>query len=100
MRTVESNYLALIEALHKLDNKVDAKLDMVLMQISKIAVIESDIRHSSDAMERAFQAIATVEKRVADLQQFQNETKGASKVVWMAISALGAVALAMIGKVF
>jgi hypothetical protein len=87
-------------ALHKALDKFDTKLDAILTQVSKIAVLEANHSHHSDGLGRAFKAIAdlnnkhdaddvAINGRLSDLEKFMNKTTGMAQLAYILWGAMG-----------
>ncbi len=70
-------------------NKFENKLDLILLQISKVAVLEANHGHQNEAIGRAFERIESVEKTLADVNRFVHRTEGMAKMAYILWGALG-----------
>ena len=84
-----------VSSVEKVMEAVSTKLDLILAQITKVAILEE--KHSNLIVDndRAHKKIATLEKKHDDLaveiRAFMNYSKGQGKVMWaigVAVSAL------------
>ena len=94
---VEARHDQLLEKLQAIENKFDAKLDMIIMQMSKIPVLEVSLGNNTAATQRAFTAIANCEENISDLQQFKARIEGMTKLAWI---LWGSVGTAVVGLIF
>lgn len=74
-------------------NKLDVKLDQVIITLSRVEVLESKHNNHTDALERAFDRIETIEKQVSETSKVLADTlsqlKGMTRfgvVLWVALS--------------
>ena len=89
MDTIEKREDALIKTLEMMENRFDAKLDLILSQISKIAVLEVNHQNSSNAINRAFSKLEEIEKTTRDLLTFRDHTEGMAKMAWLLWGVMG-----------
>ena len=94
---VESRHDQLLTKLQSIEDKFETKLDMILLQISKIAVLEVNLGNNTAATQRAFQAIATLEDKVSTLEQFKARIEGMTKLAWL---LWGTIGTAVVGLIF
>ena len=89
----------IVEALQKMDGKVD----LILMQVTKVAVLEVNHSNHNEALGRAFSRIETLEKDNAALakeaREFINEVKGMAKMGYWVWGLMGTGLGAMLVKV-
>ncbi len=97
---LEKSYEGLMEKLQIIENKFDGKLDLILMQINKIAVLEANHNNHSQAMGRAFSKIEQLETDNRKLNDFKSTTEGMAKLAWVIWGTLGAGVFTLIIKVF
>lgn len=66
--------------------KLEGKVDLVLMQLTKVAVLEANHDHQSEALGRAFTRIESLELEMKSLSKSTNEfishTKGMARMAW------------------
>lgn len=98
--TLEKSTDALMDKLLSIENKFDGKLDLILMQINKIAVLEANHANHSSALGRAFDKIDEIESDNRRLNDWKSHTEGMARMAWMLWGSLGAGTLALIYKVF
>jgi hypothetical protein len=95
--TLENQDEGLREALHKFESK----LDLILAQVSKIAVLEANHTHHSSGLDRAFVQITTVDRkldahvevlvsRMGQFEEFMNKTRGMAQMAYLLWGAFGA----------
>jgi len=80
--------------------KFDGKLDTILFQLGKIAVLEVNHQNHSSSMERAFSKLGELEKECSTLRSFKSHTEGMAKMAWMLWGSLGAGVITLLVKVF
>ena len=84
-----------VSSVEKVMEAVSTKLDLILAQITKVAILEE--KHSNLIVDndRAHKKIAALEKKHDDLaieiRAFMNQMKGQSKVMWAIGAAVGAL---------
>jgi len=71
------------DALKKMEDKFDSKLDLILFQINKIAVLEANHNNHAAGMERAFHKIERLEMDNRTLTTFRDRTEGMAKMAWV-----------------
>lgn len=98
--TLERKDESIFSALKKMEDKFDSKLDLILFQISKIAVLEANHQHQSSALDRAFKKIEDLEKSVEGTVAFKHKTEGMAKMAWYLWAALSGVVGFLLIKVF
>jgi hypothetical protein len=87
-----------VSSVEKVMEAVSTKLDLILAQITKVAILEE--KHSNLIVDndRAHKKIAALEKKHDDLaveiREFMNFSKGQGKVMW----AIGAAVSALVIK--
>lgn len=86
--------------LKKLEDKLDAKLDLILMQLSKVAILEEKHNYQSTALERAFSKITVLEASLESLKEFKNKTEGMARMAWLIWTAMGLSLGAILTKVW
>lgn len=86
-------------ALKKMEDKFDAKLDLILFQIQKIAVLEANHINHQAGLSRAFEKLESLEEQARDLYAFKNHTSGMAKMAWVLWSALGISVAGLLVKV-
>lgn len=87
--TMERRYESLLESIKKMEDKFDGKLDLILFQVNKVAVLEEKHTSQSQALGRAFQKIETLEGHIDDLSSFKNRAEGMARMAFVLWSALG-----------
>jgi hypothetical protein len=95
---VEQRHEQLIAKLQAIEDKFDTKLDMILMQITKIAVLEVNLSNNTAATDRAFHAIANCEHRITDVEHFRARIEGMTKLAWILWGSISAVVVGLIIK--
>ena len=84
-------------------DSVSMKLDLILAQITKVAVLEE--KHSSSAQDinRAHLYIANLEKEVdklsIEVREFISYSKGVARTAWGVWAVMGSAVIAMLVKV-
>ena len=67
-------------------SKQDMKLDMILSQVTKVAVLENNHQHHSSGLERAFKQIQKHEDELDSLSKevkdFIAHTRGMARMAW------------------
>lgn len=91
---------SIFSAIKKMEDKFDSKLDLILFQISKIAVLEANHQHQSTALDRAFKKIEDLQKSVDVTLEFKNKTEGMAKMAWYLWGGLSGVVGFLLIKVF
>lgn len=71
-------------------NKFETKLDLILLQISKVAVLETNHTNQNEALGRAFKRIETIENTTSNIMEFVNKTKGMATLAYILWGAVGA----------
>lgn len=100
IETLERRDETIFAAIKKMEDKFDAKLDLILFQIQKIAVLEANHENHQLGMQRAFSRIEDLEHQARDLQAFRNQTHGMAKMAWILWTALGVSVAGVIVKIF
>ena len=82
---------------------VSTKLDLILAQITKVAILEERHTNSTLDINRAHAYIADLREDVdtlsKEVREFINYSKGAARTAWAVWSFMGATVLAVLGKV-
>ena len=97
------------ESLAKTLEKFELKLDMILNQINKVAVLETSHQHHDQAIGRVFVKLAEVELEAAThfkeidktlhaVEEFINTTRGMAKMANILWAVLGSSVLGIIIK--
>jgi len=89
IESLEKRDDAIIKTLELMENRFDAKLDLILSQISKIAVLEVNHQNASSAINRAFTKMEELEKLTRDLAAFRDRTEGMAKMAWLLWGVMG-----------
>lgn len=79
----------MITLLGKIEAKFDSKLDMIIFQINKVAVLEASHQAHSSAMERCFKMMEKIGERMDYIDAFKNKTEGMAKMAWVLWGAMG-----------
>jgi hypothetical protein len=95
---VESRHDQLLAKLQTIEDKFEVKLDMILLQISKIAVLEVNLNNNTAATQRAFGAIANLENQVSELEKFKARIEGMTKLAWILWGTVGASVAGLLFK--
>lgn len=88
-----------VEDLRQTNQGITTKLDLILAQVTKVAILEE--RHNNQALDitRAHDKVGKLENKHDDLaieiRAFMNQTKGMMKIVW----AIGGVVGVLLVKV-
>ena len=90
----------LLAAFKSMTDKFDTKLDMIIFQINKIAVLEVEHQNHKSSMTRAFDAIEGLAKKVELLHSFKDKAEGMTKMAWVLWSAMGISITTLIIKIF
>lgn len=86
-----------VSSVEKVMEAVSAKLDLILAQITKVAILEE--KHSNLIVDndRAHKKIAALEKKHDDLateiRAFMNHSKGQAKIMWASGAAVAALVI-------
>jgi hypothetical protein len=83
-----------------MEDKFDAKLDMILFQINKVAILEEKHSYQSAALERAFTRIQILDASVDQLNSFKDKTEGMAKMAWIIWGGLGLTVAGIVAKLF
>lgn len=86
-------------AISKAIERLDGKLDAILVQVSKIAVLETNHSHQSGALDRAFNAINTTSVKVESLEKFQSNIEGMARLAYILWASFGGGLLMLAVKV-
>ena len=74
-------------------NELKGKTDLILMQVTKVAVLEANHGHHAEALGRAFSRIESAEKQIKDIsvesREFMNQIKGMMRVAYWLWGAMG-----------
>lgn len=87
--TLEKREDTIIKSLEIMENRFDAKLDLILSQINKIAVLEVNHQNASSAINRAFVKLEEVERTTRELSTFRDHTEGMAKMAWLLWGIMG-----------
>lgn len=98
--TIEKNMDGVMEKLQAMESKFDGKLDLILMQINKIAVLEANHANHSSALGRAFDKVEKLEEDSRRLNEFKSKAEGMAQLAWVLWGSIGAGTLALMFKVF
>ena len=90
----------LLTAFKAMSDKFDTKLDMIIFQINKIAVLEVEHQNHKSSMTRAFDAIDALSKKVELLGSFKDKAEGMTKMAWVLWSAMGISITTLVIKIF
>jgi hypothetical protein len=82
-----------------MEDKFDAKLDMIIFQINKVAVLEEKHTYQSQALGRAFEKLGMIETDVDTLKSFKDKTEGMARMAYLLWAAMGISLGAVIMKV-
>ena len=82
-----------LEALHQDVGEIKNAMNSLSAAITKLALVEERQAVTNQALERAFNAIGTIEKRVADLEKADAHNKRTNKYVDSVVWALAAGSL-------
>lgn len=91
---------SIFTTLKKMEDKFDSKLDLILFQINKIAVLEANHQHHSTALDRAFGKLEAMESDLRESQAFQHKTEGMARMAWYLWAAISGAVGFLIVKVF
>ena len=100
MAAIENRHEKLMESIKKMEDKFDAKLDMIIFQINKIAVLEEKHTYQSQALARAFDKLAVLSDEVESLTKFRSHIEGMAKMAWVIWSAMGLSLAAILTKLY
>lgn len=96
IQMLKSNETSMQKAL----DGVNMKLDMILAQITKVAVLEEKHTYQGEALGRAFNKLGTMENELHELDRFRHRTEGMAKMAWILWVAIGSAVFALALKVF
>jgi len=99
LEQIERRYESLLESLKKMEDKFDTKLDMILFQINKVAILEEKHTYQSQALGRAFEKIGLIETSVDNLKSFKDKTEGMARMAYLLWTAMGVSVGALAVKV-
>ena len=85
--------------LEKMENKFDAKLDMILMQMSKLAVLEANHSTHNAEMQKLSNEVSTCKAAITDVTAFKHHTQGMAKMAWILWTALSGLVGFLLVKV-
>ena len=84
-------------------NKIDSKMDQVILSLGRVEVLESKHNGHSEALNRAFNRIESIERQSADNQKALNDLisqiKGMSRVAIFFWATMGSVLAFIANKV-
>jgi hypothetical protein len=89
-----------MESLKKMEDKFDAKLDMIIFQINKVAVLEEKHTYQAQALGRAFEKLGNIEVEVDRLDKFRAHIEGMAKMAWLIWGSLGLSVGAILVKLY
>lgn len=95
--TLERQFESLESTIKKMEDRFDTKLDLILFQINKIAVLEAGHATQANAVSRAFDKIESLETELASLKDFRSHTQGMARMAWL---LWGTVGIAVAGVIF
>ena len=87
--SIERRHESLLESIKKMEDKFDAKLDMIIFQINKVAVLEEKHTYQSQALGRAFEKLGNIEMSVDTLKSFKDKTEGMARMAYLLWTAMG-----------
>ena len=85
--------------LEKMENKFDTKLDMILMQMSKLAVLEANHSTHNAEMQKLSNEVSTCKAAITDVTAFKHHTQGMAKMAWILWTALSGLVGFLLVKV-
>lgn len=98
--TLEKRDDDLLASFKAMTEKFDTKLDVIISQISKIAILEVEHQNHKSSISRAFDAIDALGKKVELLSSFKDKAEGMTKMAWVLWSAMGLSITTLIIKIF
>ena len=98
--SIEQRHERLLESIKKMEDKFDAKLDMIIFQINKVAVLEEKHTYQSQALGRAFEKLGMVELDIDKLKSFMDKTEGMARMAWYIWGAMGIGLASVIAKLY
>jgi hypothetical protein len=98
--SLEKKDETLFGILKNMEDKFDSKLDLILFQINKIAVLEANHTNHAASMQRAFQKIENLEGENRKLNTFKDRTEGMAKMAWLLWGSVGGLVGFLLIKVF
>lgn len=96
IQMLKSNETSMQKAL----DGVNMKLDMILAQITKVAVLEEKHQYQGEALGRAFAKLGAMETEMLELDRFRHRTEGMAKMAWILWGAIGSAVFGLALKVF
>lgn len=90
----------LLEAFKSMADKFDAKLDVIIYQMNKIAILEVEHSNHKTSLSRAFDQIEDLTKVVATLTSYKDKAEGMTRMAWILWSAMGVSITTLIIKIF
>ncbi len=91
IEAAEKRVDTLFGLLERIENKFDAKLDLILMQMSKLAVLEANHTTHNAEMQKLSNEVSTCKAAISDVTAFRHHTEGMAKmavILWGALSGL------------
>jgi vacuolar-type H+-ATPase subunit D/Vma8 len=83
-------------------DSVNAKMDMILVQITKVAILEEKHRSQQLDIAHAHDKLVSLEQKHDGLQkevmQFINEARGMARMAWVVWTLLGTTVVALLVK--
>ena len=79
----------MVSMLGKMESKFDSKLDMIILQINKVAVLEASHQAHSSAMDRCFKALEKLTVKLDEFDAFRNRTEGMATMAWLVWGMMG-----------
>jgi len=100
LENLEKRDETVFNALKKMEDKFDSKLDLILFQINKIAVLEANHNNHATSLDRAIAKIESLEHADKEMSAFRHKTEGMAKMAWLLWGAIGSGVLALLVEVF
>lgn len=88
-----------VDRVERTMDAVSTKLDLILAQITKVAILEEKHQNQGIDISRAHDKIGKLEEKhdalAVEIREFMNQMKGQSKILW----AIGSVVFMLVVKV-
>ena len=97
---LERRHETLLENIKKMEDRFDAKLDLILSQLNKVAILEEKHTYQSASLERAFTRIKDLDDQVDALSSFKDQVKGMARMAYLIWGAMGVSIAAIVAKVY
>jgi hypothetical protein len=100
---LETQHDHVLPIISKMDLKLDAKLDQVILGLGRVEVLESKHNNHSDALGRAFERIELIEKQTGEtsraLADLLSQIKGMTRMAIVLWTVMGATVGFLVNKI-